>query len=380
MTRSWLTPPRPKRPWLAVPWRPASLAAVLLAPLVLAPLLLALAPPAAAEAPTFRVLNRTGLTATALYAVRSPRGSAEDWGSSQLRRPLPPEESFALRATESAGCRFDLRLVLTDGRESRLTGQDICAQSMVVLQAAMPGTGVVTGLAKPPAITGPGAVAPRPGAPAGPATGRGSSGTGFVVARQRVLTNHHVVDGCRRLTVRGPEGRELPASLAAAPDGRRDLALLAVEGDPGPALRFRSAPVRRGEEVVTYGFPLSGILSSGPTLTTGEVNALSGLRDNPLQFQISAPVQPGNSGGPLLDRQGNVLGVVVSKLNAAGIAARTGDIPQNVNFAVKGSEALEYLRGAGVQPSMGDSTGRDRNATDIGELAHRSTVLVRCER
>lgn len=352
--------------------------------------LLGLAPPAEAEAPAFRVLNRTGMTATALYAVRSPRGSSEDWGQSQLRRPLAPEESFGLRAAETAGCRFDLRLVLTDGRESRLTGQDICAQPVVVLEVAnaSPGPGAGAGLGKPPPA--PPGMAPRPpaGAPGGPSAGppgqpgtaRLSSGTGFVVARQRVLTNQHVVNGCRRITVRNADGVVLPASLAAAQDGRRDLSVLAVEGDAGPPLRFRSAPVRRGEEVVTYGFPLSGILSSGPTLTTGEVNALSGLADNPLQFQISAPVQPGNSGGPLLDRQGNVLGVVVSKLNAAGIAARTGDIPQNVNFAVKGSEALEYLRAAGVQPSMAETGGRDRSPAEVGELAHRSTVLVRCER
>jgi S1-C subfamily serine protease len=355
------------------PWRR-------LLPLVV--LLSGLAAPVAAKAPTFRVLNRTGLVATALYAVRSPRGTAEDWGRSLLPRPLPPEESFGLRATESAGCRFDLRLVLSDGRESRLTGQDVCVQAMVVLEAAVPGSGAAGALAKPPPAGIPGVPMPRPGGGgAAPSSGRISSGTGFVVARQRVLTNQHVVDGCRRITVRGTDGREMPASLQAAPDGRRDLAVLAVEGDPGPVLRFRASPaVRRGEEVVTYGFPLSGILSSGPTLTTGEVNALSGLRDNPLQFQISAPVQPGNSGGPLLDRQGNVLGVVVSKLNAAGIAARTGDIPQNVNFAVKGSEAVEYLRGAGVTPTMADSTGRDRSAAEVGELAHRSTVLVRCEK
>ena len=91
-------------------------------------------------------------------------------------------------------------------------------------------------------------------------------------------------------------------------------------------------------------------------------------------------MQPGNSGGPLLDRQGNVLGVVVSKLNAAGIAARTGDIPQNVNFAVKGSEAVEFLRRAGVPPLMAQSTGPERSAAEVGEQVHRSTVFIRCER
>ena len=137
-----------------------------------------------------------------------------------------------------------------------------------------------------------------------------------------------------------------------ATDRARDLALLSVPAGFGPPLTFRSTPdVRRGETVVTYGFPLFGLLSKGPTLTTGDVSALSGLRDNQANFQISAPVQPGNSGGPLLDSNGNVVGIVVAKLNAARIAEMTdGDIPQNVNFAVKAGPALDFLREQGVRP------------------------------
>jgi len=210
---------------------------------------------------------------------------------------------------------------------------------------------------------------------------RVASGTGFVVGRDRVLTNHHVVDGCNRVLIRTADGRTLAATPPARVDVARDLALLAVPGDPGPVLPFRqNPPIRRGEAVVTYGFPLAGLLSSGPTLTTGEVSAMAGLADNPVQFQISAPVQPGNSGGPLFDRQGNVVGVIVSKLNAARIAQRTGDIPQNVNFAVKGTEAAEFIRRAGVPPQLADSTGRERGAAEVGETAHRSTVFIRCER
>jgi S1-C subfamily serine protease len=163
-----------------------------------------------------------------------------------------------------------------------------------------------------------------------------------------------------------------------ASDRERDLALLDVPAEAGPALPFRreGSNVRRGEGVVTYGFPLSGILSSGPTLTTGEVSALAGLSDNAQQFQISAPVQPGNSGGPLLDMGGNVVGVIVSKLNAQRVAQRTGDIPQNVNFAVKGSEALDFLRRNGVTPRFGD--GATRTAPEVGEIAHPSTLFLRC--
>lgn len=206
-----------------------------------------------------------------------------------------------------------------------------------------------------------------------------SSGSGFVVAAGRALTNHHVIEGCRRVSIRTAQGQTLPAKVLAD-DPRRDLALLGYEDEAGPPLKFRdSPPVARGESVVTYGFPLSGVLSSGPTLTTGDVSALAGLRDNPLHYQISAPVQPGNSGGPLLDAQAHVIGVVVSKLNALRIAQMTGgDIPQNVNFAIKGGEALRFLRDAGVTPATEASTGTDRRAADVGEVAHSSTLFIQC--
>jgi len=220
---------------------------------------------------------------------------------------------------------------------------------------------------------------PNPGGPGPDGRRQVSSGTGFVVAPGRLLTNHHVAAGCAEMRVRTSTGAELTATVGAS-DEQRDLALLNLRGEAGPPLPFRAGPeVRRGEGVVTYGFPLAGLLSSGPTLTTGEVSALAGLRDNPRQFQISAPVQPGNSGGPLLDLGGNVVGVVVSKLNAQRIAQTTGDIPQNVNFAVKGAEALEFLRRNGIEPRV-VTTGAQRSAAEVGEVAHPSTVFLRCMR
>jgi S1-C subfamily serine protease len=203
-----------------------------------------------------------------------------------------------------------------------------------------------------------------------------SSGTGFIVAPGRAMTNHHVIEGCRSVVVRASGGAELPARVLNS-DRQRDLALLEVPPNAGPALSFRRDPnIRRGEGVVTYGFPLAGLLSSGPTLTTGEISALAGLRNNEQQYQISAPVQPGNSGGPLLDMAGNVVGVIVSKLNAQRIAQQTGDIPQNVNFAVKGSEALDFLRRNRVEPRLAD--GPARSAAEVGEIAHPSVLFIRC--
>jgi S1-C subfamily serine protease len=322
--------------------------------------------PAVPQTEPVRILNQTELSAHSLFAVQTGR---QDWGSNLLTRgPLQPGAELRLRPAQNTGCRFDLRMVLSDGREIINRGMDICAEKVVTMQSP---------LGRPPEA----AAAPTPGAPP-PATGRGraSTGTGFVVARDRVLTNHHVIDGCNAITVRTANGRTLPATMPARVDVQRDLALLAVPNDPGPVLAFRANPVRRGESVVTYGFPLAGLLAAGPTLTTGEVSALAGLANNEQHFQISAPVQQGNSGGPLLDRQGNVLGVIVSKLNAQRIAQRTGDIPQNVNFAVKGTEALGFLRRAGVEPTLRESAPTELSAAEVGERAHPSTVFIRCEK
>jgi serine protease Do len=335
--------------------------------LLLALLLLILSPlPARPQTEPVRILNQTELSAHSFFAVQTGR---QDWGSNLLTRgPLQPGAELRLHPAQNTGCRFDLRMVLSDGREIINRGMDICAEKVVTMQAP---------LGRPPEA----AAAPTPGAPP-PATGRGraSTGTGFVVARDRVLTNHHVIDGCNAITVRTANGRTLPATMPARVDVQRDLALLAVPNDPGPVLAFRANPVRRGESVVTYGFPLAGLLAAGPTLTTGEVSALAGLANNEQHFQISAPVQQGNSGGPLLDRQGNVMGVIVSKLNAQRIAQRTGDIPQNVNFAVKGTEALGFLRRAGVEPTLRESAPTELSAAEVGERAHQSTVFIRCEK
>jgi S1-C subfamily serine protease len=335
--------------------------------LLLALFLLTLGPPPALpQTEPFRVLNQTEQSAHSLFAVRTGR---PDWGSNMLTRgPLAPGAGFNLRPAENAGCRFDFRMVLSDGREIINRGHDVCAEKVVAMQTPLP---------RPPGTAAP---APTPGAPPQAGRGRASTGTGFVVARDRVLTNHHVIDGCNAITVRTANGRTLPATMPARVDVQRDLALLAVPNDPGPILPFRANPVRRGESVVTYGFPLAGLLAAGPTLTTGEVSALAGLANNEQHFQISAPVQQGNSGGPLLDRQGHVMGVIVSKLNAQRIAQRTGDIPQNVNFAVKGTEALGFLRRAGVEPTLRESPPTELSAAEVGERAHQSTVFIRCEK
>lgn len=341
---------------------------------------LLLAAPALAQAPSppaataaeegFRVLNRTGQEARALHAVRSGR---PDWGNNLLPRPLANDAAYRLRPNPQAGCRFDIRLVLADGREAVTRNEDICADREVEVGAGAIAPAGAAPRPSPESPTAPQAL-PRPGV-------RAATGTGFLVAGERVLTNRHVVDGCDRVLVRGADGRNHAATPPARTDARLDLAVLTVPGLNGPVLAFRQEPaLRRGESVIAYGYPLTGLLSSDAKLTRGEVNSLRGLRDNPDQMQISAPVQPGNSGGPLLDMQGNVVGVIVSKLNAQAVAGRTGDIAQNINFAIHGERAAAFLRAAGVTPAAARSTGADRSAADVGEIAERATVFIRCEK
>lgn len=178
-----------------------------------------------------------------------------------------------------------------------------------------------------------------------------SQGTAFVVgAGGWLVTCAHVVGEQKTATVT-LDGKRGPADVVAA-DAKADLALLRLREPlpPGtPVLRFRAAeaPPKLGEDVATLGFPLSRILGNSVRMTRGLLSATTGLRDDAKQVQVSAQIQPGNSGGPLLDAKGNVVGVVASTINPGAVAQATGgSLPQNVNFAIKNGPVLDFLRSA----------------------------------
>jgi S1-C subfamily serine protease len=176
-------------------------------------------------------------------------------------------------------------------------------------------------------------------------------GTAFVIdAGGWLLTAAHVVGTQREATVT-LNGKRLIADVFKA-DAQADLALLKLREAP-PAgtsvLRFRPAakPAQLGEEVSTLGYPLSRLLGNSVRMSRGLLSATAGLRDDPRELQVSAEIQPGSSGGPLLDRDGNVIGVIVKTLNPQAVArASGGALPQNVNFAVKGAPVLDFIKGA----------------------------------
>jgi len=203
------------------------------------------------------------------------------------------------------------------------------------------------------------------------------SGTGFIVNSDgNAVTNFHVIEGCSTVSI-AHNGKREKATVVAT-DNANDLALLKVGKVHHDSASFRKQ--RRaalGEQVVVAGYPLKGLLTDDLNVATGTVSAIAGPGNDARLLQISAPVQAGNSGGPLLDNTGSVMGVIVSKLNAIRTARIFGDIPQNVNFAIKGIIAQSFLNIHGVDYRT-TLTSRTLDTVEIAARARRFTVAVEC--
>jgi peptidyl-prolyl cis-trans isomerase A (cyclophilin A) len=206
-----------------------------------------------------------------------------------------------------------------------------------------------------------------------------ATGSGVVVgAHGEILTNFHVVEGCENITVQLPLKKVETATLIAH-DQKNDLAVVQIKTLPASVATFRGGTsLRAGDTIVALGYPLSGLLASTANLSTGIVSALAGLGDDTRYLQISAPVQPGNSGGPLLDTSGHLVGIVTSKLNALRMARFTGDVPQNVNFAIKGEIARAFLDSKGINYQIAQST-QNRSVAEVGDVARPFTIFVECK-
>jgi S1-C subfamily serine protease len=172
-----------------------------------------------------------------------------------------------------------------------------------------------------------------------------ASGSGFFVASGYLVTNHHVVKNARNVKVQTADGKIYPATVVRI-DVTNDLALLSITGSY-QALSISTADVQLGDSVFTIGFPDVQLQGTQPKYTAGTISGLSGLRDDPKDYQISVPVQPGNSGGPLVDKAGNVVGVIVARLDDFAALRSMGSLPQNVNYAVKGSLLRDFLTAGG---------------------------------
>ncbi len=167
-------------------------------------------------------------------------------------------------------------------------------------------------------------------------------GSGLLVKGGYVLTCWHVVDGSERISI-SLNGKDHVAEIVQK-DPALDLAILKVSDVSDGAVLNLSDGVQLGEKIFTLGYPHPDLQGSAVKFTTGSISGLTGVDNSPRYFQISAPLQSGNSGGPLFDEKGNLVGIVAAKLDSVATYKLTGDLPQNVNYAIKADYLVPMLK------------------------------------
>jgi TPR repeat protein len=203
-----------------------------------------------------------------------------------------------------------------------------------------------------------------------------ATGTGFFITGDGYLiSNYHVVKDATKVRLVTSAG--LIDAKVVQVDAANDLALLKADGRFAPLPIVASRTVNLGGTVATIGFPDIGLQGFAPKLAKGEIASLSGAGEDPRYFQISVPVQPGNSGGALVDERGNVIGIVSAKLDASAALAASGALPENVNYAVKSSLLLSFLESVpAVSAKLKAPVTADRKFEDVVKSAQDTAVLV----
>ena len=228
-------------------------------------------------------------------------------------------------------------------------------------------------------------------------TARSTSGSGFFVSKLgHVITNAHVVKGCNKVTVGDSANKQVPAEVINT-DGSNDLALLKLStlemasAESKSLIQklsivvvplaskglLRSEDVKLGEKVLVAGFPFGDFFSNTIKVTTGIVSATRGAGDDSGQFQLDAAVQPGNSGGPIYDSDGNIVGVVISQLDKLKVAKAIGSLPENVNFGIKASTVRQFMISSGL-PSRKAERTEEKSTQQLAEIAQNQALMVMC--
>lgn len=214
---------------------------------------------------------------------------------------------------------------------------------------------------------------PKPGKTIKPTDDQLRIGSGVLISEIGIIaTNYHVVEDATKIEVVFPENGFTRTASIRLKDSKNDIAILVLNDFSYTNTFKQSIPftvadantIKIGEEVFTLGFPLGEIMGTTSRLSNGRINSLYGLQDDPRLFQISNPLQPGNSGGPLFNSKGELIGLVVSSLNAKYFYENIGVIPQNVNFAIKST----YLQNLISMLPEGDDILKRNNVVKQGKM------------
>lgn len=202
-----------------------------------------------------------------------------------------------------------------------------------------------------------------------------SSGSGFAVSNDGfMITNNHVIDGCKKVFVHS-RGNQIPARVVTY-DKRNDLALLKADFKPEAVFPLSANRPELLQDIYVAGYPFGMNLSTSVKVTKGIISSLTGIENNFSEIQIDAALQSGNSGGPILDDKGNVVGVAVSKLDVKFALKNFGAIPENTNFGIKSSVVGSILDSNGV--NVPPANKKPISKSQLGKQISKGTYYISC--
>ena len=202
-----------------------------------------------------------------------------------------------------------------------------------------------------------------------------ASGSGFAVPSSgHVITNNHVINGCQNVKIHH-KGRAIPATVVTY-DPNNDLALLKGDFRPSTVFSLSNQKPELLQDIYVAGYPFGKRISTSVKVTKGIVSSLTGIGNNFSNIQIDAALQPGNSGGPILNDRGNVVGVAVAKLDLKKVLKDFGVIPEDTNFGIKTSIVKNLLESNDV--SLPAPNTKPISKSKRGRMISDGTYYLSC--
>lgn len=201
------------------------------------------------------------------------------------------------------------------------------------------------------------------------------SGSGFFISDEgHIVTNYHVVNYCNINQI-NYAGKTSKAKILAY-DRMNDLALLETNIKPKDKFDIATQDAKLLDDIYVAGYPFGKAVSSSVKVTKGVVSALAGLQNNYALVQIDAAIQPGNSGGPIVNTNGDVIGVAVAKLDYKDALESYGTIPENTNFGIKSSILKNFTSANNIKNSNEET--KEMTKDKVGEKILNATAYVGC--
>ena len=196
-----------------------------------------------------------------------------------------------------------------------------------------------------------------------------SSGTAFFISNNYLITNHHVIKDCNDKSKIMYNNKEVGAKIIAK-DSFLDLALLKVDLNNDSYIQISEKPPNKLQRIIAAGYPFGKYLSDDIKFTSGIISSLKGVGDDSTRMQIDAALNPGSSGGPIVDEEsGDLVAVAVSGLNKSKT--------ESVNFGIKSASVRNFLDSNQINTSL--SKNKFNTTADVASILEKSTMYTFCK-